>query len=617
MKFKKIFPVLVCSAMILAGGAVLATESLRSSPMQAKATDHGEVVFTETSNSSTVNCIYGVDYIENEIPVSWDIAYAPVDENSGTFINGVRVGTEIKKPGDHDYYIPVPGVTVGTVVTVKGTWSSGADTFTVREFVRQWNGTKWDYALADYDVVSLEDANMPDFTTGNINTEDDANYEYTTDGLVLPTRKGYFGLSNNTGSYGFEFISEITGTMTNWADFRIGARGGWNTGHLLQLKYTNIWNDGVVQVKEFVGNDIYDGHDVEFRTDVETGSRVLEFGAIKVLGYETKHFVYFKNNGTIAWSAYWDLHEDPRTTRVGIYAPDTNISITNSIGLIPSNQISVNQSKSSSTLLYLSTGIDIVKPVIPWETSQGFIPVDHNGIKLNGTSITSGHWNYFKKSESTELFLDLGILGVSNPVEGDLLYIGGMFKFPRKLAEDPVVFTLFKLLLADHYFEFDGEKWVGVDPDYLAEDFAKDLLEETLPICSASNDNNHDALADVWSTMANSNHYGKLTIAEKAVLTNADADGTIVVPTTVAGIDEMDGTLAIKAAMYRYEQLTAKYSLNQFITGRTISPSNIGINALRTTNHSDIIIIVLSILVVSLCGIGIAYFYSHKRKEER
>ena len=94
-------------------------------------------------------------------------------------------------------------------------------------------------------------------------------------------------------------------------------------------------------------------------------------------------------------------------------------------------------------------------------------------------------------------------------------------------------------------------------------------------------------------------------------------DSTIVVPLTELEIDAMSDSDAIAAAMYRYEYCTAKYSLDAFISGRTITLSNTGITVFKASSNIDASIIIICAVTLSLCAFGICAFYLRKRKEDR
>ena len=612
MKIKNIIRVVALPALLMA--SAIAFASAKPAEARADATNLGTFVFDEANADSAPTYMYGINWTENEAPAGWDTtAFTPVDENSGTFVNGTRVGTEIKKIGPYTYYIAVPGGDIGTVATVKGTWANANYSFTVEPFTRKCvsNPGKWEYALAEYDKVSLAAANMPNFEDVAINTNDDAAYSYTTDPAGLPQRKGYFGLKNGPGSYAFQFHFKKTVQSGGWFEVRIGGTGPWGTGHYLLFKFSNEWaSNGCGYVYEHKGTgDIWAPttlqSSIEFNTQLTGGEDLLEMGAIKVLGYENKYLVFFKTNDVTCWSAYWDLDAAPRTNKVTLYYGNADAEVTNSLSLNDRYQMSLNTYDSTATVLYFNTGLDILPPVGAWENY--FIPVVNDGIKLNGTEVASGHWNYFKKSQSTQLFMALGDLGITNPQQGDLLYIGGDFKMAKDLGDN--VYTLYRIYLYDYYFEFNGTAWREVNPVYEAADFAKDLLKLTLPVCSVASEGNHDALADIWSELGSNSYYGKLLSSEVNELVAAEADKDIVVPDTELGIEAMDPTDAIKAAMYRYDFCTAKYNLTPFISGRVSGLAvNNRVSFGNNTNSNTLIIVIAVTAMSSLCLAGIILF---------
>ena len=620
MKIKR-FAQAFAAFALLAGGGVAALSGVKSrQTSQVNATDYGTITITGLHSASSASAFYLLYSGGDGLPVNWDDRYSPVDNNSGIYINGVRQSSyDFKHPniGIDTFYYGMPVAAVeGDVVEFKGTFTnskSGA-TFTLNHFARRYNGSAWDYALEDYDVISFQDANMPDFESGNINTEDASGYGYvginpnpdTEHGetpysnakKVAPKRRGLFGLTNETLSYAFQFNFSVTGTMSNWVEIRIGASGGWATGHVLKYQFTNQWNDGVLIVSERIDDTVYNSHTKEVRTNIEDGTRLMECGAIKVLGDNNLYYVYFKNNGIIAFSDYWELSSQQRSTKVGIYAPDTCISLTNSI--VPSATRLTLSDSSTATALYFNTSTDVLSFVHTWE--EYFIPQDNTSFTYNGVD-ASNQINYFKKVGATQnaFFLGFGDLGIT-PAKGDVFHLGGIFKLVRFIND---VAVLYKVKVQSCDFQFDGTKWSKVNPNYEASDFAKDLLKLTRPVCSAAQSGNHDALASVWAVLADEDHFAALFMAEKDIIKFGTPDNTVVVPSTDAEIDEMLPEDAIGAALYRYDYCDAKYNLGNFIDRTiTVSFASNSINTIQNDSNSMmIVIIVTSIMSISVLGI--------------
>ena len=140
----------------------------------APVVDYGTITFTSANSDSAVNFMYAINNIANDIPSGWETEkFEPVDENSGAFIGTQRVGTEIKKINANTYYIPVSGVDVDTVVSVKGTWKNSVAKFTVNEFLRQWNGSAWTAPVYDYGTFVFTEASQDSTVNGmyGINAE--------------------------------------------------------------------------------------------------------------------------------------------------------------------------------------------------------------------------------------------------------------------------------------------------------------------------------------------------------------------------------------------------------------------------------------------------------------
>lgn len=620
MKFKKFFPIVICSAL-LAGGSLLAIQGVSRQAQKANATtDLGTFTFSSANNDSTVSGMYGINLTENAAPAGWDSeAFAPVDENSGTFIGDTRVGTEIKKINANAYYIPVSGASVGTVVTVKGTWANGTYSFTVEDFTREWDGSKWVYALEDYDLISLKDANVPNFENEAINTEDAPGYGYIgydDSGYAqkyIGKQKGIFGYTNDTNSYALQFYFEVASgeKMTSDFDVRIGASGGWNTGHYLKFHFSNQWNvDGDVDIFEYDGETQLIKHSC--RSDLSDGQRLLEMGSIKVKGYTNKYYVFFKNNGVVSYGDYWDLAAGQRSTKIGMYYGGTNVSISNSIE--PAETRLTLSDASTANGLYFNTATDVLPFINTW--GLWFTPVDTGNVTYKGDDKTTDTFNFFKKVGATtnSFYFGLGDLGLTAE-NGDILHIGGMFKLAKYIDNITVVY---KLVVQDMDLQFDGTAWREIDVNYTAVDFAKDLLKQTLTICTGEGGNNKDALTPVWETLSGANYYGKLSNAEITDLASESGDSAIVVPTTAAEVDAMSDGDALAAGLYRYDYCVVKYSLTQFITGRTPSLASAEMRIVNnTTNMNTIIVIISSIVVAGASLFVVLHFVSRKRKQDR
>ncbi len=123
----------------------------------AEPTDLGTLTFTNFNRDSTATAMYGISTTENEAPQGWGTdAFAPVDNDSGVFVGGTRVGSEIKKLGPTTYYINVPGGALGTTATVKGTWANADYKFTVNEVTRTWDGERWSIDTTDVGEIVFD-----------------------------------------------------------------------------------------------------------------------------------------------------------------------------------------------------------------------------------------------------------------------------------------------------------------------------------------------------------------------------------------------------------------------------------------------------------------------------
>ena len=476
----------------------------------------------------------------------------------------------------------------------------------------------WVHALEDYDKVSLADANMPNFSGAAINTDDmGGEYSYVTDPAGLPKQKGFFGLTNETGSYAFQMNHKKTATGTGWFHVLIGGQGPlWNSGHFIDFGFLDAWADsGHAQIHEMKGK----GNNWEADMLQETGAialgwnvgetNLLEMGSIKLKG-SNQRYIFFKVNGTLKFGEYWTLDSTAggMTTKVTLQYAGTDATVSNSIEIVPTEKL---HTTGATTGLY--TINNICPAVSNWD--DYFKSVDGQGLKKNDVAFGGSAWNYFKKTGPTNYHLDLAGAGYGDLNKDDILYIGGIFKAARTVDG---VLTLYKVVFADSYFQYDGEAWREIDIGYTAVDFSKDLLKQTLTICTGAGGDNGEALETIWTILSGQNYYGKLSNSEQADLATEAGDKDVVVPTTSAEVDAMTDADALGAALYRYDYCTLKYSLTNFINGRTPSLASPEMKIINNTNDANVILLITtSIIVVSASLFVVLHFVSRKRKQDR
>lgn len=143
-------------------------------------------------------------------------------------------------------------------------------------------------------------------------------------------------------------------------------------------------------------------------------------------------------------------------------------------------------------------------------------------------------------------------------------------------------------------FQVQMNGYIPAAVDYTAEIFAQDLLDQTDAVCAGyeEGDNNHDALVAIWSNLASNDKYPSLPSAEKTKLAEAERDesGTVV-----------------EQAMARYDFLTGKYSLSNFINGRTpIVPAGSYLPSYEnnlSSSSSITIIVIVAVASMTLLGV--------------
>lgn len=526
--FRIIYPNSVSEGAVLKveGGLTIGNAVFRSFSLELQSnskwsfapTDYGTFVFDGANNDSTVANFYGINWTANDLPVGWDTeAFVPADENSGTFIGNTRVGNEIKKLGPNTYYVAVDGATVGSVVTIKGNWKNSIGKFTVQPITRQWNGERW--VLPDYGTFTF-------------------------------SRTGSGGTINN-----LYVINETANDLP----------AGWDSERFEPVDA----NSGAFIGGVRVGTEIKKLDSSTYYVSI-TGASL--FSIVTVKGTWSNSIATFSVQQFVCeWNGYnW-------------VSPLTDLGTFN-----------FDSANGDSTInnLYAINWITNDQPA-GWD-SEKFQPADSNsGTFINGSRVGA---------EIKKLGPNTYYVAVTGATVGSVVTIKGTW-----------VNSSAKFTIADFSAQWNGTSWRTVDPSFTAADFAKLLLKRTLEICSAASDGNHDELENLWSSLAGNDKFGLLVSAQQNALRDASADGSIVVPTTSSGIDNMSDENAVASAMYRYDYCTAKYGLTNFI-GRTLSIS-FGSNALLklfTNQSNNTIFVIILISIVSVSAIGF-YFFRTKR----
>ena len=139
-------------------------------------------------------------------------------------------------------------------------------------------------------------------------------------------------------------------------------------------------------------------------------------------------------------------------------------------------------------------------------------------------------------------------------------------------------------------FQVQMNGYVAPAEGYTAEDFAQDLLDQTDAVCEGWTEgvDNHDALVVIWTNLASNDKYPSLPDDQKEILAEAARD---------------EGGTVVERAMARYDFLTGKYNLSNFINGRTPIVSQRGyleLNAESNNNTMIIIVVIASVSAISL-----------------
>ncbi len=141
--------------------------------------------------------------------------------------------------------------------------------------------------------------------------------------------------------------------------------------------------------------------------------------------------------------------------------------------------------------------------------------------------------------------------------------------------------------------------------DYLASDFAQDLLDQTDDACSAypgDKDPSYNynaykaALVAIWSDLASADKYPSLSSDQKELLAEAARD---------------EGGNVVEQAMARYDFLTGKYGLSNFINGRT--PMSIHYNNLTIESNNSYIVVIIAISSVAVLSLSVLLILKKKK----
>ena len=149
---------------------------------------------------------------------------------------------------------------------------------------------------------------------------------------------------------------------------------------------------------------------------------------------------------------------------------------------------------------------------------------------------------------------------------------------------------------------------VEASESYTAEMFAQDLLDQTDAVCvnyvdgKSSYSEFKAAFETIWSDLNSNDKYPSLPSDQKTILAEADRveDGTVV-----------------ERAMFRYDFLTGKYQLSEFINGRTpIVPAGSYVASYEnnlSSSSSITIIVIVAVASMTLLGVTLVL---RKRKHQ-
>ncbi len=480
IKIRKFIPFLVCTFLV-AGGSVAALNGKKKALAEEAqaATDVGAISLTfDHASSNPGTGFYLNAAAENDLPYNgdWSVAYFPVNNEGALFFDGVDNGYAVlKKLSTTQYYLSLADSghaltdsDIDVLLTLTGSWrsESGDYTFSISpSFQKFWGGKAWvDYFdIEDYDVVSLMDAGMSDYLGTAIDTE----AGYWKDNLYF----NGFPITNNTGSFAFRFGWEALSNTSGTLSIRVGSSTSWGAGHTLRFQADNTWGPkGVIVLNECI-DDVKQQGTGDIEVDLQTGAEhTLEFGIAKIKN-SGDYNAFVRYDGFLMKSLRWTLDSTPLTTRVGVYYDGSSINFTNKTTQEFGTERIHFDHQDSVAAIGLKTDYDLDPTFNSW-TEHGRAYVENN-ISYNGVAKAYTGNNYFKKNGTVDFYLDMGGFGIT-PAKGDILTIGGSFKFVHEISEG--VYKLIKISFAKSAMRFDGSVWADYDITLL-EDSTESELE--------------------------------------------------------------------------------------------------------------------------------------------
>ena len=170
-------------------------------------------------------------------------------------------------------------------------------------------------------------------------------------------------------------------------------------------------------------------------------------------------------------------------------------------------------------------------------------------------------------------------------------YKGANFESVDDMVVNTEVVVSGTLKLYNDTYEFNQNNRIEEFPKVTS--FASELLSMTNEVCAGyeEGDNNHDAIAAIWETLSGASYYGNLTSTEKAFIISVEG--------------KEDGS-TVEQAMARYDFLTARYELDNFIS-RSLSSVLVRTQPVSNTtvNTNVAMIAVIVVAVTSLSAIGV------------